>query len=435
MKLISWLLPLLLLLSACQPVSVTSTAPIGALELGGGASDVGSAGDNHPDDYLAAWFLGEKKIIQVCLEVAPDFGVDKSQARATIQEAFKNWKHYIEGHHIHFLRHFYDLSEAGDLALATQVAISEKCSAQSELRFYLGVENSEVRKARRKFFHPTAFVQRESFGPSIPLGKGFIWIAKAGSLRGGTDFFPNWKREGRLLAILLHEIGHIYGNDHIAGTVMSADISKKLDSQLRGPVLASIDHCRELGYGAFSGLLSEVSTGGTWEAGRNDFIKQLSLQPFQDRYFFYLHRGDFEFDSLSISSGDDWENYFLHVAGGVRPSREESGLRTFKVLKGSEIWSYPDISYVRYYAVSRQSDFKDVGSLAIEYNLSACDAQVDLDKGWRSPVEVVVQARNRFWRLSPFEYFYPSEDANSYPIFPLEKILEKSVEPNTSKNS
>lgn len=235
----------LFLLAGCQrppgagvPIAEPGARP-GRPSLGGG-SDVGSAGDNFSDEHLAAWFTGPREPVTACVEVASDFGVPPERARAVVLRAFGEWKEYVRSRRVH-------AGADGVSPLVTDVLLDKKCSPSTEIAFFLGVENAAVAEARiqNAFSNPTAFVQRLAFDRVKGEGRGFVWVARAGGVRA-EPAFPDWSDDDRLLAILLHELGHVYGNGHVPGTVMSESISQLLEGAAPAASLARIDHCREL---------------------------------------------------------------------------------------------------------------------------------------------------------------------------------------------
>jgi hypothetical protein len=77
------------------------------------------------------------------------------------------------------------------------------------------------------------------------VGAGTI-IPNYGS---SSDIFPNWNRDYALSGILTHELGHVYGVEHVNGTIMRKDLANFLigyDDETRKWLLDSIDNTQEL---------------------------------------------------------------------------------------------------------------------------------------------------------------------------------------------
>ncbi|MCX6125184.1 MAG: matrixin family metalloprotease [Proteobacteria bacterium] len=199
-------------------------------------------GDNFRFADEAAWFNDSQKSIFGCVESSPTFGVSLEVARTEIEHAFATWRHYIEAKRV-----FKQYPAA--VRFATNFRFIEHCDGSEDIKFYLGASNDQVTTAKAKYHNPTAFVERTSFDEKSKWRKGFVWIASTKSLDigFGTGQFPNWDQKNNLLAILLHEIGHVYGIDHVAGTIMTSEISDVLSwSDQWQSTKAKIDHTREL---------------------------------------------------------------------------------------------------------------------------------------------------------------------------------------------
>lgn len=315
-------------------------------------TDVGSAGDNVPDEHLAAWFVAGHGPIRVCFEVAPDFGVTRAEARAALVEALRLWGKYFEPRRI---------------ALEPRYAI-DHCSADTELAVYFGVESARVKAAKGQFYNPTAFVHREKFDRDIPRGKGFVWVAKQASIRAAPPF-PDWRRGGRLLAVLLHELGHVYGSDHVPGTIMAAEISELLDSAWSETELARIDHCREL---APCNYCQYRSAKGD-RVFRNRDGRFVGMQP----------KGEWAiaFDGVSTKA--------VH----------SSGAQVFKILNHALVTAFLDQAFVQYATTYGTMPMVMKSPIALEYNLATCTAK---HRDGRSMLQISRIENGRQWLFGIF---------------------------------
>lgn len=353
-------------------------------------TDVGNAGENFPDEHLAAWFVGDNGPVHACLEVAPDFGVDKKTARQTLRRAFDMWHDYIRSHDVHA-----EQDKSRRLILA--VKIEDECRASTDIKFYFGIENPETQKARAQFINPTAFVQRLSFDRQIPRGKGIVWFARQGSVKASSGF-PNWNREGRLLAAVLHEIGHVYGNDHVPGTIMDANISDRLEGNWSAEQLASIDHCRELSpcrdcdYWA-----PEVSK--LPEALVHYFAQPLghAVTKYDKGRIYRDDRGRFIALSFWSKEPKIYSQWALDLVS--TKAVLSTGLPVFKVLHNSEVTSYVDQAFVQYATlIEVKWPPRELGLVAVEYNISQCSE----NRGDRSPVHLSVIDGKHQHEFGPF---------------------------------
>lgn len=198
----------------------------------GGAGTHG--GDTINPALIAGWFFDEKRVIRVCTELNPKFGVSAPEVRQVITRAFSTWQAY-----------FLERSRVYVVGRPSfNLAFLNRCDGSEDLRFYLGMTSPEVEAEKRYYRAPYAFSRRTAFKIKEYWGKGFVWV------RNGGNGFPNWKSPGQLDAFIRHEIGHILGCDHTEGTIMDRDIAKILQKyvgDLKGEEqLTWIDLMREL---------------------------------------------------------------------------------------------------------------------------------------------------------------------------------------------
>jgi hypothetical protein len=116
----------------------------------------------------------------------------------------------------------------------------QSCDGTEELKFYFGVEDDVVRKFKSEFNRPFGFAAL-----TTPVGDrdphGIVWIAPPRSIcpddSRPTFCLPYWSNEtaDALEALILHEIGHVFGNSHVDGTAMTSQIGRFLqnDTQLK----------------------------------------------------------------------------------------------------------------------------------------------------------------------------------------------------------
>jgi len=105
----------------------------------------------------------------------------------------------------------------------TEYEILAKCGKE-DLTIYLGYTNKEVEEIRSKLFDPSALAHKVSYDKEKGWGKGFIW------LRGIENLTFLWDKNSllNLKGIFVHELGHVLGNDHRDGTIMTSTFSDYL---------------------------------------------------------------------------------------------------------------------------------------------------------------------------------------------------------------
>lgn len=197
------------------------------------------AEDSLPPHVGGAWFVGPEKTVRYCIEVDKDFFrldeqllLDSSSEARTffairfvqirnsptkiVREAIDKWTTWVgtSGDYYYQKRR-----------LATRF-IEVPCQPGVDLKFYFGHETPEIESARREMRHPLAFAYETDVDYKLGWRKGYIWVSRAGShpIEFSHRFFPDWSDEDQLFAIVLHEVGHVFGVDHTEGTIMDADI-------------------------------------------------------------------------------------------------------------------------------------------------------------------------------------------------------------------
>ena len=228
----------------------TTSAFAGA--RGGGMDSGGS--DNKDILNGVAWFLGDRTV-HYCIDLAPDFGVTKVQAKADIESAFATWNDYIFQKRIFENMNRTDLTpnlEASykEVYSSSHYQFADTCDGSQDLVFYLGTLNPQVIEQKKYYENPTAFAYRESYDVAQGWGKGFVWISPPGGVYP-DQHFPDWKLPERLHGTLLHEMGHILGNGHVPGTIMQENLTTwmlpdPIMEERDRAVLTHIDDAKEL---------------------------------------------------------------------------------------------------------------------------------------------------------------------------------------------
>lgn len=196
----------------CSPALPQPQKPPVILMAGGGEN---GGGDLQDEDYGATWFLGEQPI-RYCLEVAPNFGVSADEIGKTVDGAFETWKNYIAEKRIHY-----------KLPKAEQPSVSRiymnKCDGTEDLKFHFGTMTPEIQQIKSHYKNPAGFVHRISYNNETGRGKGLLWIAPPGSVVPSKKV-PDWTLPNFLRGQLLHELGHVYGCEHVDRTIMRENI-------------------------------------------------------------------------------------------------------------------------------------------------------------------------------------------------------------------
>ena len=171
---------------------------------------VGNGADDTTNSY--AWFLGTDTI-QACYKVSADFPIDKADLEDIIALGFSTWKKYVLD------KNLKSAWPSGRPFLNFKYKLSSQCGGSEDITFYFGVRESKIDKILKLYKNPKAFSRFESFDSQKGHGKGYVWFDN----RFEEQSF--WGPTGQLLGLLVHEIGHVYGCAHVAGTIMREDLA------------------------------------------------------------------------------------------------------------------------------------------------------------------------------------------------------------------
>lgn len=208
-------------------------------------------GDLRDPEAEAAWFEQKDGVIHYCVDVAPDFELTASAALSDIAAAFTAWKNYIA-----FTRvpSYYQIF-AGELTKDAEPMMA--CDGSEDVAFHLGTMPTAVKAEIPHYNDPIAFAHRTAFDSVTGWGKGFVWIGKPRTVTIGGGIAPvtgkiAWTTKNAFRVLVTHELGHVFGNEHIASTVMTEDIAYYLivaggvPNLPKAPLLTSIDWDREV---------------------------------------------------------------------------------------------------------------------------------------------------------------------------------------------
>lgn len=189
--------------------------------------DKGNGADYASESVDAeSWFSGPSTVIY-CIEAASDFPVDRSKLQKKVADVIGQWVQLVNTSDRYYFNEVLKY-------LALDFRESGICTAHTDLKFYFGTTSPEIEAARKAHNDKAvAIAQQTSIDRIAGRSKGFIWLAPQGSLTNSgpagrvpqTDTFPNWTIDFQLHALLLHEVGHVFGADHVSGTIMRKEIA------------------------------------------------------------------------------------------------------------------------------------------------------------------------------------------------------------------
>ena len=198
----------------------------------GGESSGGGA-----DDYrvTSAFFRAyrDESPVSACYQAVESFGVTGRDLEALIHAAWAQWADYIPAKRLTIVPN-------GEL-IRTQLNLRPGgvCDGTESLVFYFGVQSPEISHFQSQFTKPFGFAQLVDEGLLTHQPRGLVWIAPPNSIDTERKV-PTWNRStlDALGGLLVHEVGHVFGNGHVDGTAMTEKISKYLRDDT-SPTVAS----------------------------------------------------------------------------------------------------------------------------------------------------------------------------------------------------
>ena len=236
--------------------TTTSMAEISGQERGNGM-DFYAYEDGH------AWFTDHSRMIRYCDQVAADFGVTEDFVKDELRDALSQWSAAAD---------LYNRHQDNKVKIAHRYEALGSCDGSEDLRFIFGDADGAVRTMNFPK-NKVAGAVPSSYDDQQGWGKGLVWITKKGSVQprgrlswsmmGGTTEswedhkdFPNWSWAYNLKGILLHELGHINGWEHIPNTIMDENMYLRL--------IIKEDHVRKYMLGQISQYLDLDLTLNPW---------------------------------------------------------------------------------------------------------------------------------------------------------------------------
>ncbi len=174
-----------------------------------GTMDSGGAGITDIEN-ATAWYI-EKRPVRYCICRDDHFSIAIDQIEDIVKRTLETWISKIKETRRNELWPNDPMNR-----LETRFQRHE-CSDNVDLRFFLGVRPPEI--PNKIFDDPNIFAYADStsINKTNSWKKGYIYVRKM------PGFFDDDK-DLRFSAIMLHEIGHIFGNSHIPETIMDKNI-------------------------------------------------------------------------------------------------------------------------------------------------------------------------------------------------------------------
>ena len=179
---------------------------------------VSGGGNNIYSDFDNPWFLGEEAI-EYCIDSSNDFPIKKEVIKDIIKESFNDWKQVFQRYGLYRTNLPGIFKDNKKRSITVDAREVETCTnPKKQLRFNIGIINKEI----NEYFishskQSIGLAIRKDYDHKDFRTGGIIWVAPKnwiGRYAGnGVDLkeFPIWNKRSQFKAIILHELGHVFG--------------------------------------------------------------------------------------------------------------------------------------------------------------------------------------------------------------------------------
>ena len=260
--------------------------PVSSNQVSG--NEGGNGGDTIVEQNFGGWFLSADvdKSISACITSSPTFGVSTADAKQIFADAFATWATYSS---------FYGVSlvHKGKTYNFERTLDWVSCDAPHDLEVLLGVDNKRSVEDRKSFVNPIGYVWQTKHDPK-GSSAGYVWLAPPSEVDEKKGF-PNWnmsaadnntvRGQAQFRQVVLHEVGHIFGCDHVPGTIMRADILKAIEDDSDGTRYAQkmtdLTSSHNLRLGQIDGESPLLSRRGCFKRADNGCVSDIVLSAFR----------------------------------------------------------------------------------------------------------------------------------------------------------
>lgn len=232
-----------ILLCGCAPQKETNVDSFEPSEGGFAGNGI----DDIPFGEQSAWFTGQRPI-HYCILNSEQSGLEPEEARTVAANTFATWKAYAEKKNLEKIEGHQNPGGPFTIYRAFNSQLMGFCNGTEDLRIYFGGRSQEVNSALKQYRRPMGFAHRSYLDPRGEWSKGFIWVHPIDEKMAPKGQDPALVAQG----ILLHELGHVFGNGHVPGTIMDPEhllknisLPENIDAARRKK-LTEIDQVREL---------------------------------------------------------------------------------------------------------------------------------------------------------------------------------------------
>lgn len=168
------------------------------------------------------WFIGDQPVTY-CIQSSSQVSLDADQIQQTVRAALDDWTTTLKS--VALKSTMFKLPDGLSKSISTTFE-EQRCRSSTQLIFKIGVFDANVETDLAHLpVRTIAFAQMIRFEDSTgSAAQGYVWITPDRGPRKyqdntiGTNF---WQQDNALRAVVLHELGHVFGFAHVGTGLMS----------------------------------------------------------------------------------------------------------------------------------------------------------------------------------------------------------------------
>lgn len=187
-----------------------------------GGGEITSSGGEFITTEHNPWFVGEKPV-SYCIKSSSNFSVGESTLKKVVKDSIEDWVGTLKAFETYPT--YFSLPDGKEKNLSL-VFNEETCQKDTELWFYFGDYNEDIKtilKTRSRY--TAAFAGHKPIKDKNGRAeKAYIWLVPDKGLNQylGPKKTPRfWSEPNTLKAVLIHEMGHMFGLRHFDDGVMN----------------------------------------------------------------------------------------------------------------------------------------------------------------------------------------------------------------------
>ncbi len=201
------------------------------------ADGISSSGTGSVETFETnPWFIGDD-VVNYCVQTSDGISLDGIRVQQVVRSAIEDWVSTLKSVKPEYTG--LQLPDGKRKTLSTRFS-PQACDETTDLVFKIGVFDAQVEQDLAHLpVRTIGFAQMLQFQHKSGRARGYIWITPDQGPRKYIDGEGFWKRDNALYAVLLHELGHVFGIKHQSRSLGSANYESLMSADYPQSVLKS----------------------------------------------------------------------------------------------------------------------------------------------------------------------------------------------------